>query len=77
MRRHLTTILALASLILCLYALTGWVRSYLGEAVLIGSLHGSLGMASVDASHGFIRTVLGDSTDDQFLRVMEMASRFS
>ena len=75
MRRHLPMFLAVVSLILCLYALAGWVRSYLGEAVLIGSLHGCLGMGSVDASHGFIRQVLGDASDDQFMRELEgMAS---
>jgi hypothetical protein len=72
MRPDLRAILAIVSLLLCLAAIAGWVRSHLAESVLFASLQGSFAIASVNTSQGMLEAILGSSPDDQLVR--ELAS---
>ena len=70
MKRHATTILAAVSLMLCIVALFAWVRSHLGESILLGSIPGALAFGSFDASQSFIENFWGASGDSGPLRAL-------
>jgi 4-amino-4-deoxy-L-arabinose transferase-like glycosyltransferase len=69
-----TTVAALLSLAVCVLAVGCWASSYVGESYRIGSDHGSLAFASIDADENFVRQVFGEHrASSAILRGLELS----